>query len=132
MRLLHKSVERGQPRDHLVTRDEWEALFSPFPANVRYHMANLAAHNWEIVYDGDRIAALTPTQGGHWMNLTGERTEITPEEWDAFYPRADASKRHWSGYVTHWLRNTDGSSGATIVRQKEIVLPTRRTPETKP
>lgn len=123
MRLLHKFVARGQPRDHLVTREEWEALFAPFPPEARYHMANLAAHNWEIVYDGDRVAALTASQGGHWVNLAGERTEITPEEWDAFYPRADKSKRWTNGYTAHWLRDKHGNTGEAIVRQEEIVLP---------
>lgn len=126
MRILHKSVERGVPRDHLVTREEWEALFAPFPPNVRYHMANLAAHNWAIVHDGDRVAALSASQGGHWMNLAGERIDITPEELDGFYPRAGADKRYNNGYAVHWLRGPDGrSTGEMIVRQEEIVLPER-------
>lgn len=131
MRLLSEPATeyRGKRQEH-VTREEWEALFAPFPANVRHQMANLAAHNWHIIHDGERVGALAPSEyHGHWLYLDGSRVKMTDEEQNAFFPVAPDEKRGRNGYSTVW-RTRDGASLPPIVRQRQIVMPTTPAPET--
>lgn len=126
MRLLYEAVERGQPREYLVSQKEWAELFAPFPDQVRYHCANLAAHNWHVIHDGDRVACLAPTQGGQWWNLDGERTDMSDDEHDAFFPRADDSERYSTGYTAYWHKKDRNDYGSRVVKQTQIVMPEPR------
>ena len=137
--LAQPAINYREKRQDLVTREEWEALFAPFPASVRYHMANLAAHNWHIIHDGDRVAALSPSNyHGHWMYLDGSRVEMSREEENQFFPVADDRHRYSDAYSTVWAgKAPDGSYRPPVIRQRAIVMPsgdTARTqsPESKP
>lgn len=114
-----------EPRQELVTREEWEDLFAPFSASVRHQMANLAAHNWHIIHDGERVGAIGPSNYyGHWLYSDGTRVNMTEEEQNAFFPIVDDSLRGFNAYVTVYPgRGADGNSRPAVIRQRQIVIP---------
>lgn len=87
-KILYANVDRGQPRVPVVSRQEWAAIFSEYPDHLRYHAANLAAHNWDVVMIEGRILIASGWGGGHWIDKDGSRTELTSDEIDSFYPRS--------------------------------------------
>lgn len=87
---LYRHGDRDKtPVKELLTASSWMRAMEPFPLNVRYHAANLAAHNWDVVIVGDRLLVACAWSGGDWFSTTGERTAITEAEWDEFYPRVE-------------------------------------------
>ncbi len=128
MKLLCKPSKNypygNDPREDLVTREEWEELFKTFPASVRRTMANLAAHNWHIIYDIYRVGAIGPSEyNGFWLFEDGSRVDMSVEEQDSFFPVVDSSLRYSNGYVAAWIRDKHGNSGPARVRQRQIVIP---------
>lgn len=94
-KILYINVPRGQPRVPVVSRGEWESIFSQYPDHLRYHAANLAAHNWDVVMINGRIAIASPWGGAHWIDKDGSRVDLTSAEFDALYPIAtDPNAQH--------------------------------------
>lgn len=118
-KVLYGAVERGEPRVPVVDRKEWEAIFAEYPAGIRYHAANLAAHNWDVVMVEGRIAVMCPWSGGDWIGKDGERVKLTDEELDAFYPRSDDPEN--DQYRNAFTRVWEGKT--MIVRSRRVVMP---------
>lgn len=116
-KILYVPVERGQPRVPVVSREEWEAIFSEYPSAERGYVANLAAHNWNVVMIDGRIVVSSAHSGGKWIDKDGTRTPLTPEEIDAFYPRG--------GDRYGWPKFTYDQS-SKCYRQTTFVLPAAR------
>lgn len=95
---LYRHGDRQKaPVRELLTASEWMKAMEPFPLSIRYHAANLAAHDWDVVLVGDRLLVACAWSGGHWFTSSGEREAISDAEWDRFYPPIlDANSREYA------------------------------------
>lgn len=99
-KVLYINVDRGQPRVPVVSAKEWREIFAEYPDQLRYHAANLAAHNWDVVMINGRIMIASGWGGGHWIDKDGTRTDLTQAEMDSFYPRSsDPEDRYRAGFA---------------------------------
>lgn len=87
-KMLYSHVEPKQPRSIVVTREEWERIFSEYPAGERHQAANLAAHNWDVAMIEGRIVIACSWANGYWLDKDGARTPLTEAEMDQFFPDA--------------------------------------------
>ena len=113
-KILYVHVEKNEPRVPVVSREEWERIFSEYSPGDRGWAANLAAHNWDVVMVTGRIAVCCAWSGGKWLDKDGTLTPLTVEELDAFYPRG--------GNRSGWPKYTYDQS-SKCYRQTRIVLP---------
>jgi len=113
-KILYVAVPRGQDRVPVVSQKEWAQIFSEYPANLRYHAANLAAHNWDVAMINGRIVIASPWGGAHWIDKDGSREDLTEAEFDALYPLATDPDAQNGGEYTR--------SGG-VLRHRKIVLP---------
>ncbi|QGZ14227.1 hypothetical protein PP940_gp105 [Rhizobium phage RL2RES] len=120
-KVLYIKVGDREPRIPVVSREEWARIFSEYPDHLRYHVANLAAHNWDVVMIEGRILVSCAWSGGHWIDKDGTRTDLTDEELDAFYPRFDDHEQKM-----YYPKFTVVSHTPRIVRQIRIVMPEER------
>lgn len=113
-KILYVAVKRGEPRVPVVSSKEWARIFSEYPAPLRYHAANLAAHNWDVAMINGRIVIASPWGGAHWIDKDGSREDLTEAEFDALYPLATDPNAQNGGEYTR--------SGGGL-RQRRIVMP---------
>lgn len=115
-KVLSAPVGRGQKREPTVSQKEWSAIFSEYPDPIRYHAANLAAHNWYVVMvEGRIMIGHASSNSCHWIDKDGSREPLSPEEKDTFFPRHDGP--------SYWPKHSRDTE-ARCWRQAEIVLPT--------
>lgn len=113
-KILYVAVPRGEARVPVVTAQEWRSIFAEYPDNLRYHAANLAAHNWDVAMIDGRIVIASPWGGAHWIDKDGSRTDLTGAEFDALYPIATDPNAQHQGEFTR----SDG-----FLRHRKIHLP---------
>jgi hypothetical protein len=78
------------------SKERWWEVFRPFNANARYHAANLAAHNWDVLLvDGRVFLCSYYGSRGHWLAEDFSRTDATDADMLALYedPKAHPKKR---------------------------------------
>lgn len=117
-KILYVAVPRGQDRVPVVSREEWVRIFAEYPDPLRYHAANLAAHNWDVVMIEGRVLIASPWGGAHWIDKDGSRTDLTGAEFDALYPPSNDPKDRYRNEFTHH----DG-----VTRHRRVHLPTTST-----
>lgn len=112
---IGKKVAFGQRQD-FVSKEEWEEIFKDYDSHSRYHVANLAAHNWDVaIVNGRCFMGAYSSDSSHWLDKDGTKTYLTPEELDKFYPPTPNDKIGWNGHCMNW------KSG--YWRQKDLVIP---------
>ena len=77
---------RREKYQEFIDSDHWKRVMVEYPQQVRYHAANLAAHNWDVIDAGDRLLVTSPWSVGDWWYKDGSRVHLTDEEHDGFYP----------------------------------------------
>jgi len=95
--ILNQGYEDKIPPEHKVevSQETWDKAMEGFSECEKYHAANLAAHNWGVHLDGDRLICSSPDYSwkkdgdadGHVLNKnSGKRIAISSEEANALYP----------------------------------------------
>lgn len=80
-------------------KKRWWEVFRSYNSDARYHAANLATHNWDVLLVDGRVFLFQTKYGGnngHWISPDFTRTDATDGEQRKLY-NADKSRRFRHG-----------------------------------
>jgi hypothetical protein len=78
------------------SQKRWWGIFKPFSKPARYHAANLAAHNWDVLLVDGRVFMFQTKYGGergHWLNQDGTHEDATAKQHGQLYTPAKRRRR---------------------------------------
>lgn len=116
MKIIPLSISRDRMdrHDDVCSTELFEQVASAYPDKVRYEIANMAAHNWDVIEIDERIF-IGGASRGVFYSRDGSAQKATKEQMDQFYPLV-AKDDYKTSSQTIWVGNKK------TLRRNEIQL----------